>query len=273
MFLPKSYQAKITKNLALTPRVHQIILELVEPKTIEFTAGQFLMFQVSEAVKRAYSIASTPQENAKVELFIDTAPGGPASQYFSQVKEGTACTFMAPYGQFMLRDTPHDKIFLAGSTGVAPIRSMILDYLAGPASRQLDSNLSAASKSLDKLGTDSSKIGQDWRLSPERLTLYFGVNKVEELFLVEEFQELEKKFSNFKYIPVVATPEREWDGETGLVSAPLLRELGPTASCKTGLRGINKDFYICGSPNMVHAVKQQLLDKGVNQENIFNEGF
>lgn len=242
MYLPKSYQAKISQNLKLTSRVHKIVLELVEPKTIAFTAGQFLMFQVNPTVKRAYSIASVPSENTKVELFIDTAPGGPASQYFSSIAEDTACTFMAPYGQFVLRDTPNDKIFLAGSTGVAPIRSMINDYFNS---------------------IRPTVYGV-------RLTLYFGTNKVEELFLVEEFQELEKKFSNFKYIPVVATAEREWGGEKGLVTEPLFREFGEGGGVG-GLGG--KDFYICGSPNMVQAVKQQLLDKGVNQENIFNERF
>lgn len=237
MILPKPYQAKIAKNLTLTPRVHQIVLELLEPKTIEFTAGQFLMYQVSETVKRAYSVASTPLENTKVELFIDIAPGGPASQYFSSVAEGTNCSFMAPYGQFTLRDTPHDKIFLAGSTGVAPMRSMIKDYLA---------NMS------------------NWT-NKTNMMLYFGVNKTEEMFLLEELSSLEFEHPNFHFIPVVQNVEHgDWAGEKGLVTEPLFRNT-------SDLKG--KDFYLCGSPAMVPAVKQQLLDKGVVQENIFNERF
>ncbi len=259
MLLPKTYQAKITKNLTLTPRVHQIILELAEPKTIEFTAGQFLMFQVSDTIKRAYSIATKPSDNTKIELLIDIVPGGPASQYFSKVKEDTSCTFMAPYGQFILRDTPHDKIFIAGSTGVAPMRSMILDYLTGPAGRFVDSRFAAASKN------DSSQTDQLQRPSPVSLSLYFGVNKTEEVFLLEEFSSLEFENTNFHFIPVVQNPEHgDWAGEKGLVTDPLFRN---TSDLK------NKDYYLCGSPAMVPAVKQQLLDKGVSQKNIFNERF
>ncbi len=236
MLLPKSYQAKITKNLTLTSRVHQIELEMVEPKTIEFTAGQFLMFQISETVKRAYSIASTPKEKTQIELLIDISPGGPASQYFSGVAEGTNCVFMAPYGQFTLHDTQNDKIFIAGSTGVAPMRSMIRDYFS-----------------------------QESRSAQVNLYLYFGVNKTEEVFLLEEFSSLEFENTNFHYIPVVQTPEHgDWAGEKGLVTEPLFRN---TSDLKS------KDYYLCGSPAMVPAVKQQLLDKGVAQENIFNEKF
>lgn len=251
MILPQTYQAKIVKNLTLTPRVHQIVLELVEPKTMEFTAGQFLMFQVSttprqdsgQAVKRAYSIGNVPTQNSSLDLFIDIAPGGPASQYFASVPEGTNCTFMAPYGQFILRDTPHDKIFIAGSTGVAPMRSMILDYLMGPVGRFV--------------GRENS--------SPINLSLYFGVNKTEEVFLLEEFSSLEFANTNFHYIPVVQASEHgNWAGEKGLVTEPLFRNVSDLK---------NKDFYICGSPVMVPAVKKSLLDKGVDPKNIFNEGF
>ncbi len=244
MLLPKSYQAKIIKNLILTPRVHQIVLELAEPKTIEFIAGQFLMFDIHitdnskqvTTIKRAYSIASTPKEKTQIELLIDISPGGPASQYFSKVTEGTNCTFMAPYGQFTMKNTQNDKIFIAGSTGVAPMRSMIRDYFS-----------------------------QESRSAQVNLYLYFGVNKTEEVFLLEEFSSLEFENTNFHYIPVVQTSEHgDWAGERGLVTDPLFRN---TSDLKS------KDYYLCGSPNMVPAVKQQLLDKGVAQENIFNEKF
>lgn len=234
MLLPKKYQARIFANETLTPRAHKVTLELLEPKTIEFTPGQFLMYEIESGVKRAYSISTPPSQNSKIELLIDTEPGGPASQYFSQVTAGLGCQFMAPYGVFNVRNNANDKVFIAGSTGVAPIRAMIRAGLT---------------------------------LSETKWTLYFGVNHVDELFLVEEFRNLEKKFPNFKYIPVVATPEKEWNGEKDLVDEPVMRDLrvmGKMGVC---------DYYICGPPKMVHAVKQQLLDSKINQENIFTERY
>lgn len=274
MVLPKSFQAKILKNTQLTPRVHQIVLELLEPKTLEFTAGQFLMYQIPDnrqqttvnreqttengkqrtdnreqgintTIKRAYSIASLPSKAltkegtpGKLELLVDISPGGPASKYFSDAAEGSSCVFMAPYGQFTLRNTPNDKVFLAGSTGVAPTRSMILDYLFRC---------------------------QVSGVRCQNMSLYFGVNKTEEIFLLEEFSSLEFERPNFHFIPVVQNPEHgDWAGEKGLVTEPLFRNA-------VDLK--NKDFYICGSPNMVHAVRQSLLDKGVPEANVFNERF
>lgn len=238
MILPKVYQVKIIENTKLSSKVHKIVLELVDPKNLIFMAGQFLMYNVSDGVKRAYSIASLPVEEGRIELLIDISPNGPASKYFASVPVGTENVITAPYGLFILRDSPRDKIFITASTGIAPARSMIRDYLT----RQNMKNNNQSPK----------------------LTLYFGVNCVEELFLLEEFRKLEETYSNFKYVPVVSEPESEWQGEKGLVDVPLLRDEKILS---------DKDIYVCGSPKMVPAVKQKLLDNGAVLEQIYNEKY
>lgn len=233
MILPKPYQVKVLDNIVLTTRVRKIILELLDPGKLIFLAGQFLMFDIGGGIKRAYSISSIPMEDQRLELLIDLFPNGPASLYFKQVKPETIAVITAPYGRFTIRENAMDKIFIAASTGVAPMRSMIRSFL-----REKESLPS--------------------------LTLYFGVNKVEELFLVEEFRELEAQYPNFKYCPVVSMPESEWNGEVGMVTAPLLRDVSVFG---------DKDIYICGSPKMVPVVRQVLLEKGADPGHLYNEGY
>lgn len=190
MELPKKYQAKIKQNTALNYCINKIVLELSEEQGLNFTPGQFLFYEIDDKVKRAYSIASLPQSRL-IELFIDLRPGGPASKYFGQVKEGTSCSFLAPYGMFGLKETPTEKIFFAGSTGVAPFRSMLLN----------EANMT----------------------NMTNMCLYFGVHKEEEFFLLDELSDLEKKLPNFRFIPVVGDPGPSWKGEKGHVFEPYLR--------------------------------------------------
>jgi NAD(P)H-flavin reductase len=237
MILPKPFIVKIVENIKLTSRVRRIVLEFYGKKPI-YLAGQFLMFDISDGVKRAYSIASAPENGNRIKLFIDISPNGPASKFFTEVLVNAECVITAPYGLFTLRDTNNDKIFITASTGVAPVRAMLRDYFMNHNRPLNDTN--------------------------PKFTLYFGVNKVEELFLVEEFRAMEEKYPNFKYIPVVLEPETEWLGERGLVGDPYLRD-------ETNF--VDKDIYLCGSPKMVPAVKKQLLAKGVPEGNIYNERY
>ncbi len=243
MILPQKYKAKLVEKTQLSQKVYKLVLEVLEPQNIEFKAGQFLMLQINDSVKRAYSIASSPScvknKPCCLELFVDLAPGGPASQFFENVQTGVEMQFSAPYGAFGFHDSPNEKIFIAGSTGAMPMRSMILDYLENPTSLKL-------------------------RRVNSPVTLFFAVSHVADLFLVDEFRNLEITDKSFHYVPIVTRPEKEWNG----VSGPVINALDQFIKDTSG-----KDFYICGAPGMVPAIRQYLIGRGVKQENIFNEKY
>ncbi len=242
MNLPKNYQGIISKKQQLTKRVFLIGVELLEPKTLDFKPGQFMMFLIDENTRRAYSIASSPSlgkevngKPGKLELLIDVEPGGPASKYFIDVTRGTKVSFLAPYGVFSLKETGNEIVFLAGSTGLAPFRAMIGEYYQ-------------SQKSKDK---------------SQKLYLFLGVHGVSDQFLVEEFRELEKREPTFKFFSVVSELVNK-PGEHGSLTKVLYGQIN-------NLSG--KDYYLCGAPSLVQGTREQLLKHGVKTENIFFEKY
>ncbi len=116
----------------LTHDVREIDLYLRDPAEIEFKAGQFISFEIrppgARPVVRPYSIVSPPQQSKIVTLLFNLVPGGPGSNYLFSLKEGEEVRFKGVAGSFYLRDDfSRDVLFVATGTGIAPIRSMLLD--------------------------------------------------------------------------------------------------------------------------------------------------
>ena len=230
-----------SRNVQLTHDIKQFRFELLEPKTIDFKAGQYIQIdskpydKVREAVSRAYSISSVPSEKNIVELIIRLVPGGICTTFMHEhVSEGDEITFAGPFGDFYLRDGADELIFIAGGSGLAPIRSLVLDILE---------------KNLDK-----------------KMKFFFGAVRRRDLYYVDFFQELERKYSNFEYIPALsgAAPEDEWEGETGLITDVVARHVPD---------GVNRQAYLCGSPGMINACVNVLTKIGFDRSAIFFDEF
>jgi ferredoxin-NADP reductase len=125
-----SHQATVTEIEQLAPSVLQLTVSLAD-STFDFEPGQWVNFRFPEAgVSRAYTIASAPERPQAVQLCvrIGSGRGGGALQ---NLKAGDVVTIEGPYGEFVL--PPNDTrpvVFLAGDTGIAPVRSIVLHMLA-----------------------------------------------------------------------------------------------------------------------------------------------
>lgn len=125
----KMYQAKIVKIVDETKDVKTFYLDPQAPFT--FSAGQFVMISVEKTqpdgtlkqVKRAYSIASAPGEKF-LALTIKLYSDGELSSKLIHYKIGDLLTLTGPYGKFLFVDPKIETVFIAGGTGVAPLRSM-----------------------------------------------------------------------------------------------------------------------------------------------------
>lgn len=96
------------------------------PEDFEFVAGQFVSMEFGKKAWRAYSIASSPEENF-LEFIVRILPGGLASGVFDAAKPGETFFFRGPFGQFVRSERKNTElVFCATGTGIAPIRSMIL---------------------------------------------------------------------------------------------------------------------------------------------------
>ncbi len=139
-----------------------------------------------------------------------------------------------PYGDFHLSDTDAPIVFIAGGSGMAPVKC-ILHHMKNTGNKR-------------------------------KATYYFGANAVKELFLIDLMRDFESELADFKFVPVVAEPEpdEKWQGETGLVTEAVKRDLKDPHECEA---------YLCGNPGMIDAAIKVLLELGVNEDRIFYDKF
>ncbi len=198
---------------------------------------------------RAYSMANYPGEKGIVLLNIgialpppnagDSVPPGVVSSYLFSLKPGDVATISGPYGEFYARDTSHEMVFIGGGTGMAPMRSHILDQLL--------------------------------RIETKRkISFWFGVRSKRDLFYHDEFQHLAKEHPNFTYTVALSDPKPgdDWDGPVGFIHSVLfdqyLRDHPAPEDC---------EYYMCGPPLMIAAVQRMLTNLGVPEENVMFDDF
>lgn len=241
LFNVRQFTAKVESLRDLTHDIKEVRLALIDPPEINMTAGQFIQFQVpeyeltDEPVYRAYSMASVPSDNKHIELEIRLVPNGICTTYVhNYLKEGDEVLLNGPYGDFFLRETERPMICIAGGSGMAPLKSILLDMAE--------------------------------RGSERKVQYFFGARSKRDLFLIDEMKELEEKLPNFKFIPALSEPQEEdnWDGEVGLITDVVAKFVED---------GSESEAYLCGSPGMIDACVKVLGDKGVPEERIFYDKF
>ncbi len=242
LFNIKQYKTAVESLVDLTHDIKQVTLKLENSEGISFKAGQFIQFEVplyemtDEPVYRAYSISSPPSRKDAVELEIRYVPDGLCTTYVHKyLKEGQKVMINGPYGDFFLRDSQRDIVCIAGGSGMAPIKSILLDM-------------------------NEKKINR-------KAVYFFGARSKRDLFLVEEMQRLEKELPDFRFIPSLSQPEESdsWEGETGLITECVEKHVK---------NGENAEAYLCGSPGMINACVDVLTNRcGVKKDLIFYDKF
>ncbi len=241
LFSVRRFQARAEKITDLTHDIKELRLKLLSPNTIDFKAGQFVQIQVpeyklsDESVFRAYSVSSSPSETDTVELEVRLVPEGICTTWVHQfLKEGQEVTINGPYGEFFLRDTERDIVCIAGGSGNAPIKSIMMDM---------------AEKG-----------------NPRKLTYFYGARGKKDLVLPDDMKAIADRLPNGSYVPVLSEPDEndKWEGETGFVTDAVARYLKS---------GDNTEAYLCGSPGMIDACIKVLTSKGVPEELIYYDKF
>lgn len=241
-FLIKEYRVRVEGVHELTGTLRHLRMTIVEPEEgITFIPGQYLQLQVpayelsSQPEFRAYSIASDAEDRHHVELIITKVEGGIVSTYVhDHLKEGDELIARGPFGEFHLLDSQNDILLIATGSGLAPIRSILLQM-------------------------EREKIDR-------KAMLFFGARSPKDLFYVDELKEMEKRLPSFTYIPVLSrvSPEDGWEGETGRVT-DLIDKLIPD--------GGPVDVHLCGAPPMIKGCISLLEKKGIPATNIAYDKF
>jgi NAD(P)H-flavin reductase/quinol-cytochrome oxidoreductase complex cytochrome b subunit len=197
---PRLWNATVESLEPLAHDVMRVMLRLEAGKRIEFYAGQYLNILLEDGDKRSFSFATAPQVSDRIELQIRRIPGGRFTpQVFERMKVGDPVRFEGPLGSFMLReDSEKPIIFVAGSTGFAPVKSMVEHAFARGLKREM--------------------------------ILYWGVRKLRDLYLPELPRRWEKEHPNFRFVPVLSEPDEGWTGRTGLVHEAILADFPDLSS-------------------------------------------
>ncbi|MEM7105578.1 MAG: NADH:ubiquinone reductase (Na(+)-transporting) subunit F [Bacteroidota bacterium] len=203
---------------------------------------------------RAYSMANHPAEGNIVKLNIRIAtppwdrkanfwmpvnPGVCSSYVFSR-KAGDKVTISGPFGEFFIKPTKKEMVYIGGGAGMAPLRSHLFHLF-------------------HTLGTKDRKI-----------SYWYGGRSLRELFYTEEFRDIEKDYSNFQYNVALSEPlpEDNWEGYVGFIHQVLYDNY-----LKGHPEPEEVEYYLCGPPLMNQAVFKMLDELGVPDENIAFDDF
>ncbi len=195
-----------------------------------------------EEIFRAYSMANYPAEGDIVMLNVriatpppgKNAPPGIASSYIFNLKPGDKVTVSGPYGEFFIRDTDREMIYIGGGAGMAPMRSHLFHLF---------------------------KTLQTGR----KVSFFYGARSLREMFYDEQFKKIAEKFPNFNYTVALSEPlpEDNWNGPVGFIHQVvqddyLFKHEDPGEI----------EYYLCGPPMMIDAVNKMLYNMGVDNEMI-----
>jgi Na+-transporting NADH:ubiquinone oxidoreductase subunit F len=218
----------------------------------------------NEPIVRAYSMASHPAEGNIIMLNIRVATPpwdrnrngwmqvnpGVCSSYVFNLKPGDNIQVSGPYGDFFIKETEAEMLYIGGGAGMAPMRSHLFHLF------------------------HTVKTGR-------KVTFYYGGRSKRELFYLEDFKKIEKEFPNFTFHVVLSepAPEDNWvekkdnqdvdgDGYLGFVHNAVIEH---------HLEGHDDpediELYFCGPPLMNQAVLKMADDWGIPDENVAFDDF
>ncbi len=281
IFGVKGWTCRVRSNTQVASLIKELVLELPDGETIDFRAGGYIQvtcpryqsrfadFDIDAAYRedwdqfslwrheagtskpttRAYSMANYPQENDVVTLNVriaipppaapDDAPPGVVSSYLFGLEPGDEVAVSGPYGHFFATETDAEMVFVGGGVGMAPMRSHIFDQLK--------------------------------RLKTKRkITFWYGARNRREVLYREEFDRLAEEHDNFQWSVALSEPLSDggWKGPTGFIHDVLLNDyLGDHPAPE------DCEYYLCGPPMMIKAVRRMLDNLGVDPDNIFFDDF
>ncbi|MDD3741304.1 MAG: NADH:ubiquinone reductase (Na(+)-transporting) subunit F [Bacteroidales bacterium] len=206
-----------------------------------------------EASFRAYSMANHPAEgnvimlnvriatppwDRKTNSFAKLNPGICSSFIFSR-KPGDKVMISGPYGEFHIKDTEREMMYIGGGAGMAPMRSHIFDLFI----------------------TKKTK---------RKATFWYGARSKREIFYEDEFRTIEKEFSNFEFNIALSEPkeEDEWTGYIGFIHKVIFDNYLSKIDEPEDI-----EYYLCGPPMMNDAVLKMLDNLGVPEEMIAFDDF
>jgi Na+-transporting NADH:ubiquinone oxidoreductase subunit F len=206
-----------------------------------------------EPTYRAYSMANHPAEGniIMLNIRIATPPWDRSKGTFKNVNPGICSSFVfsrnpgdrvsisGPYGEFFIKETDNEMVYIGGGAGMAPLRSHLFHLF------------------------HTEKTSR-------KVSYWYGARSMREVFYEEEFRKIEQEFPNFTFNIALSEPKPEdnWSGYTGFIHQVVYDNY----LCKHEDPD-EIEYYLCGPPIMNDAVLKMLYDLGVPDEMVDLDDF
>ncbi len=205
----------------------------------DYQSGQFLQYTLvhdnadNRGSKRYFSIASAPAEGV-VQLTTRFAERSSSFKTaLRALQPGQTIEAYGPSGDFTYDDPSKPTVWIAGGIGITPFRSILMD--------------------LDAKDIDAT------------ITLFYA-NRTDDIAFKDDFDQLMAKHPNLKVIYVLDNPPPGWSGETGFITAAMIKKYISDLSRPT--------FYISGPEPMVEAFGTMFVNElGIDKERIKQDFF
>ena len=218
-------ESKIIQRLDLSDCM--LKLWILKPENYSFKPGQYCTIGV-DGIERAYSIASSPDENF-LELFVELVEHGELSSIIREMKVGDKLTLRPKAkGIFQIKDTNYNNYLLVCTvTGIVPYVSYVRYFL----------------------NNNSSNM---------KFHILQGSSYMDEFGYSEELITISKDYPDFvTYQQTISRPKdirnEEWNGKTGRVNI-----IAENYINQKQLNIDNTIVYACGNPDMIIDIKEKL---------------
>lgn len=201
--MPDALTLTIRSLTAPTPTTRRLVLDLGDVP-FAYDAGQGASLGVhGQRERRPYSIASAPADTLRdggIEFLLRANPGGGLGRHLDSAREGTRVDFEGPYGAFVLPTPLPDAplVFVAGGTGLAPLRSL---------AREARARGHAAPRHL-----------------------LYSVRSADDIAYATELQRWSEHHGGQAVVTVTRHGSEGWTGRRGRIDAALLRPLVGTST-------------------------------------------
>ena len=188
----------VRESIIATPRAAIVRLDLMH-QSFSYHAGQAAYLNpLGESRKRPYSIASAPEQTAEtglIEFLIQTDVDGSSGMPKQAIEQGAQISIEGPVGSFQFPDDPpeHHFLFIAGGTGIAPLRSMLWHALL------------------------TGRAG--------RIGLIYSVRSPDEFAFLDEFEDLKADGRIGLHHTVTRAASEDWRGRQGRIDRAYLQPL------------------------------------------------
>ncbi len=168
----------------------------------------------------------------------DCAPGVGSSYIFS-LKPGDLVTGIGPFGDFHIKPTQREMVYIGGGAGMAPLRAHLSHLL-------------------------------ETERSARKISFWYGARSTQEIFYQDYFDGLAKFHSNFEFNPALSAPQPEdhWTGHVGFIHEVVLNK-----HLRNHAHPAAAEYYLCGPPMMIKACTRMLAEIGVPPHQIAYDEF